>query len=505
MKIRRSGVIILLGLLLLIATATLILDRREVVVVGPTESLSEAVAAAPSGAIVRLEPGSHDGPVVISRPLTIEGPGARITAAFDAESVLAVRADGVTVRDIEIGGGTDGISVEHSRGVTLEGLTVRDAELHGILIAGSRAHVTESKVTDLRSRYGQALELFDSPHSVVENSEFVGRQEGIATFLSMGVLIEDNRVSGTTLRALAVNEMSSAVVSGNVVEDVRGAGLYCGDMSHCAFSDNSVEGVAPGNGGKSSAGYGLVVQYHALASSENDRLQGDAGPSATFIESRIVASSPLELGRGWATIAPGAIAAAVGIVVLVLAGLLATPLRKRLLDPDRARSTRPFPREVVAFALLLGLVVQGFHMLEHFIQVFRVHADGVPSRGGIVGPAVDAEWIHFAYNGAVFLFLVTIVVARRRGWRPAGNVAVGDGLLVAAALVQGYHVVEHSVKVAQHVITGAKVNPGLLGQEVNLVWLHFAINLAVYVAFVGACACYLRVRRARSFESVAPA
>jgi hypothetical protein len=69
-------------------------------------------------------------------------------------------------------------------------------------------------------------------------------------------------------------------------------------------------------------------------------------------------------------------------------------------------------------------------------------------------------------------------------------------------LVQGYHVLEHTAKLAQHIATGAKVNPGLLGGHVDLVWFHFAINLTVYAAFLGACVCYLGFRR-RAFGKVA--
>jgi hypothetical protein len=138
----------------------------------------------------------------------------------------------------------------------------------------------------------------------------------------------------------------------------------------------------------------------------------------------------------------------------------------------------------------MGLLIQTFHMGEHLLQVFRVHFDGVPSKGGIVGSVVETEWVHFGYNLAVLTGLGAVVAARFRGWTPRGRVDIGDALLSVATLVQAYHVVEHSVKLTQHLVTGAKVNPGILGGPIDLVWLHFAINLSVYAGFLGALIAY---------------
>ncbi|MGI8407858.1 MAG: hypothetical protein ACR2L3_05045, partial [Actinomycetota bacterium] len=48
-----------------------------------------------------------------------------------------------------------------------------------------------------------------------------------------------------------------------------------------------------------------------------------------------------------------------------------------------------------------------------------------------------------------------------------------------------------TVKLSQHLITGAKVNPGLAGKAFDLVLFHYAINLMVYLALLGAVGAYL--------------
>jgi hypothetical protein len=219
------------------------------------------------------------------------------------------------------------------------------------------------------------------------------------------------------------------------------------------------------------------------------------GPSTTLTGSRIVDDSPLERGSGWRTLSPVAGAAALALAALALVAALAAPFLSRLVD-KRPVAVAGRGLAIAAIATLgIGLAVQTFHMAEHFLQVFRVHADGVPSRGGIVGSVVEPEWVHFTYNSAVFLMFAVVAAARVRGWKPSGDLFLGDTLLVAGLLVQGYHVIEHTAKLAQHIASGAKVNPGLLGDHVDLVWLHFGINLAVYAAFLGACVFYIGVRR----------
>ncbi len=68
--------------------------------------------------------------------------------------------------------------------------------------------------------------------------------------------------------------------------------------------------------------------------------------------------------------------------------------------------------------------------------------------------------------------------------RPGGPLAerVGSGaaFLGAAALIQAYHLAEHTAKIVQHLGSGLDPAPGLLGATAGLVWFHYGINLAVY-------------------------
>ncbi|MFP5299467.1 MAG: nitrous oxide reductase family maturation protein NosD, partial [Actinomycetota bacterium] len=452
----------LVAVLVLGVTASA-LDAFSVARIGLDDDAAEMLSTAPSGAVVFVEPGSYTGPWSLDRSLVLYGDGVTVRAPKDAVGVTVSAPSRVS--GLRVTGGESGIVVRETNGVVLEDVTVTGAELHGIEIVDASALVSRAVVDRLVSPYAQGIEIRNAdgrPDSAVVDSTVIGGQEGIVSHVSE-VLLEGNSVSHTSLRGIVVTEMSDGWVRRNRVSGASGVGLYCGDMSRCEFSRNVVERVEAGEGGASSAGWGLVVNYHASASSHRDELSGEAGPTATFIGSRLTDRSPLEPGIGSRAVWPALTAGLVAIVVLATVFLL---VRHRWALPRPPSLTAPI-RTALTVAVVTGIAVQSFHMSEHILQVFRVKVDGVPSRGGIVGPVVEAEVIHFLYNAAVLALMAFTWYGRRHGWGP-GVAVRADRLLVAGVLLQGYHWFEHSLKLAQHVITGAKVNPGVAGNFFDL-------------------------------------
>lgn len=467
--------------------AAVAFDRFELVRVTPGDDASALIAAAPAGALVVVEPGSHQGPWTIDQPITLVGNGAEVSGG---QEVLSVRA-AASVRDLTVRGGSTGILVRETNGVSLDRVRTEGADLHGIEIVDASAVVTGAHVSGLQSPYAQGIEIRNSdgrPDSAIRDSEVIGGQEGIVAHVAE-VFVSGNIVRDTSMRAIAITEMSDGWVRRNSVTGASGVGLYCGDMSRCEFAGNRVDHVAAGTGGKSSAGWGLVVHYHASASSHNDELAGEAGTTATFIESRLTDRSPLEPGLGSRAVWPAATATIAGLALLLAVYLLVRPrwlqIRGRLMSEPALTA--------LTVAVVTGVAIQTFHMSEHALQLFRVKVDGVPSRGGIVGPVVEAEIIHFVYNSVVLGLMAAIAYGRRHGWGPAVSVRA-DRLLFAGVLLQGYHWLEHSLKLGQHLVTGRKVNPGAAGNLFDLVHVHFALNLAVYLALLIPCLAYLRRR-----------
>jgi nitrous oxidase accessory protein NosD len=492
------------GLAAIVVVTGLVASSDPSIDVPPGGDLQRTLDAAPDGASVRLASGVYDGPIQITKRVELRGSrGTRIVARDGVDPAITVSAPGVVISDVTVEGGWTGIDLNDAGGSRLIDVSVRRARAEGVRVYKASARLENVSISRLESPHAQGIEVLSAPDVVVRDSTVEGGKVGIVGHLS-DVIFENNVVRGTSLAGIVIREMSTGVARENVVSDASGAGLYCGDMSRCSFLDNRVTNISAGGSGRSRAGWGLVVHYHSSASSEGDVLAGDAGPRLALSGSRMVDRSPLELGAGARAIWPGVLAALAALAILALCLGLAIKLVP-------AGGWKARPRSVHASTvglglLVIGLVVQTFHMIEHVIQFYRVRVDGLPGRGGLAGQVVDNEWAHFGYNGLVLVGLIVLVLARRNGWRPMGSLVVGDRLILAAVLLQSYHMVEHSAKIVQHLATGAKVSPGLLGNGIDLVLLHFGLNVAVYAAFLAGAAAYMwRARFDPSLIEPAPA
>ena len=142
------------------------------------------------------------------------------------------------------------------------------------------------------------------------------------------------------------------------------------------------------------------------------------------------------------------------------------------------------PRLAVAIAGMVGiLLVQGFHEIEHIVQVLQRTVLDNPKGAGVLGSWLDIEPVHLAYN-VLFLALLALVYVQGRFWQSRRTERVAFGFMTFSVLFQGYHLVEHLFKIAQFVESGMNGTPGILGHVFNLVWLHFAFNTIVFSSFL---------------------
>lgn len=159
----------------------------------------------------------------------------------------------------------------------------------------------------------------------------------------------------------------------------------------------------------------------------------------------------------------------------------------------RATSSVAVPLPIKEWVLLGALVIQGLHFVEHIAQVGQKFFLGFREAHGILGAAFDTEWVHFGYNLALLALLWGLLFAYRLHHGPTWTGGMRWYRLALLFLVtfQSYHMVEHGVKVAQHITGGCASCPGLLGATVNLVWLHFFINLVILVSLAVAAIAFV--------------
>ncbi|MBW3665122.1 MAG: right-handed parallel beta-helix repeat-containing protein [Actinobacteria bacterium] len=449
-------------------------------------------------------------PLVLSAgthgPLTLDTSGQVVRAEDGAllRGPVIVAADDVRLEGLSIIGGDTGVLVRDVDGVVIDDVTIRGAGMHGIEVVDASATITGCHIAGMGHPLAQGIEIRNQtgrPHTIVEGCSVVGGKEGIVAH-SARVQFLRNEVTATGVRAIAILEMSEGIAAGNRIHEVVGAGLFCGDMSHCEFRDNTVAGVASDDSGVANqAGYGSVTWYYSTVRHTGNAFTDVAAPTPITLRhgSVEVERFPLSIWPpGWGGVLPGlpiALAAAGAVLLAVTFGL-----RRWRGDGHRGAPVA----EGGALALLgAGLAVQTMHMSEHAVQVWQIHVADAEVRAGLLGQAFNTEWVHLSYNLAVMMFMLGLIVRERDGLLRGGAWSWFAG----ATAIQTWHLAEHVAKVFQHEALGIKVAPGIIGDDLGLVWFHFGINTAVWAGQVIALVIVLRAlgafsRAHRSLEPV---
>jgi len=234
--------------------------------------------------VVHLAAGVHQGPLVIGRRERLVGERGAVVRGG-----IIVRAHGVTVKNVTVVGGENGIEVDGVNDVTLDGVTVSGFELDGIHVRRAAVDIKNCTIDSLGNAYAQGIDIsyaFDKSHSHVMGCTIVGGQEGIATHF-VNVDLMGNRVSRTTLRGISMTEMSMGMIEDNEVRDAKGVGILCNDHSMCMVEKNTVIGVRPIPGSDWTAGWGILVSYGSEAELADNAVATNPRPFGAIVDSVI--------------------------------------------------------------------------------------------------------------------------------------------------------------------------------------------------------------------------
>jgi nitrous oxidase accessory protein NosD len=246
------------------------------------------VAWATQPPTVHLSAGIHQGPLLIDHSQKLVGEAGAVVRGG-----IVITSDDVTVRNIAVTGGEVGIEIDGAEDVRIEHVRVSGTSLDAIQARRASVTIRDCLIHSPVGDYAQGIDIsfgFDLPPSVVEGCTILGGREGIVTHFS-NVHIQDNHVSGTTLRALGLTEMSMVSVEGNDVQNALGVGIYCGDYSECMIEDNVVGGTRPdmASGDRTRMGYAVVAHSGAKAEIEDNELSRNASGPKAFLGARITA------------------------------------------------------------------------------------------------------------------------------------------------------------------------------------------------------------------------
>jgi hypothetical protein len=205
--------------------------------------------------------GVVQGPLVLDHEQTLVGGIVR--------GGVVVTADNVTVRDVTVIGGDNGIEVRDAHNVRLVDVRVSGAREDGINARSSSVHITGCTV-DVPPG-GQGIDVSFAMYegmSMIEGCVVHGGEVGITMHTMMGD-IADNIVVGAARHGIELTEMSMGSVEENEVRRAGDASIYCGDHSVCHIEDNRVV-----------AGHGPAVLafYYSGAAVDGNTIVGTPRP-----------------------------------------------------------------------------------------------------------------------------------------------------------------------------------------------------------------------------------
>ncbi|HWJ32159.1 MAG TPA: right-handed parallel beta-helix repeat-containing protein [Gaiellaceae bacterium] len=206
-------------------------------------SVAAVVLAGVAGAVAVIPPTVHlhgvvQGPLVIRHAQTLVGGTVR--------GGILIRADHVTLKDVTVVGGENGIDIDGADHVMLDGVHVLGVTLDGIHVRRAAVMIEDCHVSAPGGPWVQGIDIsfaMDKSMSMVEGCTISGVREGIVTHWTMADL-KHNHVSNTTLRGIDMGEMSMGTIAHNTVVDSKGVGILCLDHSECTIERNTISGAA---------------------------------------------------------------------------------------------------------------------------------------------------------------------------------------------------------------------------------------------------------------------
>ena len=192
----------------------------------------ELVDKAPAGSVLKPPPGSYAGPVIINKPITIDG-GDQVTIdSGDRGTVLSLNTDGATLRGLHLTGSGDSHDTDDScldvRGHKnlIENIKI-DNCLFGIDLKQSNNNIIRnneirSKDRELGVR-GDGLRLWYSNDNLVENNQIIDSRDMVAWYSNSNTFRNNlGRRSRYSIHFMFANDN---IVEGNEFYD-NAVGIY---------------------------------------------------------------------------------------------------------------------------------------------------------------------------------------------------------------------------------------------------------------------------------------
>lgn len=167
--------------------------------------LAAAIAAAAPGDVLLLEEGRHQGPVVLDKPLTLDGLGQAVLDGGGTGSVVTIIGEGAVVRGLTItGSGSDHGNIDSgvqlkvpSKNALVEGNrligNLYGVDAHGTVDSTVRNNIIEGRQDRRMNDRGNGVYVWNAPGLLVQGNDVRWGRDGIFVSISRKATFLDNR------------------------------------------------------------------------------------------------------------------------------------------------------------------------------------------------------------------------------------------------------------------------------------------------------------------------
>jgi nitrous oxidase accessory protein len=240
-------------------------------------NLQARIEQAARGDTLVVDGGTHDGPFVVDRPLTLLGRGRPVLRGDSVTHTVRISAADVTLQGFAITRSGTRLNQDHAGVlITGDGVTLRDNRLrgvlHGIYVKGADdATITGNRVTGIRRlprpQRGNGIHLWKSTGNRLAANDIAYTRDGVYFSFADHTVATENVVHDVRY-GLHFMYSDDNRFTGNVFTDnVSGSALmYSSGLTarNNVFRDNRTQN-----------GYGLLLQTMTGSTFENNRLTGN--------------------------------------------------------------------------------------------------------------------------------------------------------------------------------------------------------------------------------------
>ncbi|MCB1521604.1 MAG: nitrous oxide reductase family maturation protein NosD [Hyphomicrobiaceae bacterium] len=275
--------------LLPLAVAVLALRGGAVVAetrIVPAEpgKLTLTLTAAAPGDTLMLEPGRHDGPLVLDRPVTIDGRGHAEVIGNGEGSVITVAGRDITIRGLRISGSgsnhapiDSGILIARgSERAVAEG-NVLTGNLHGVTVhGGTDAIVRNNTIIGRRDRRlndrGNGIYVWNAPGALIEGNNVRYGRDGIFANTSKRNTFRNNLFRDLRFAVHYMYTHDSEVIGNTSIGN---------HLGYAVMFSNKIRII--GNLSLRDRTHGIMLNYANSAEIRNNLVRGGTHEKCTFI------------------------------------------------------------------------------------------------------------------------------------------------------------------------------------------------------------------------------